>query len=129
MGAAATGTPLLPSSYVAGTITISAGQAGTPQQLLALIQAQLDANCPGVAYILTIQADASNPVYIGRQTPLGGALSTTNYGVLLDKAQSPLLAGANKVYQSAFPGSHAPIGDIQVLMSGAGNTFHVEVIA
>lgn len=69
MGAAATGYPLIPSGYVAGTITISALQAGVPQQLLTLIQAQLDANCPGAGQEVTIQVDAT-ALYVGRQVRL-----------------------------------------------------------
>ena len=120
MGAAATGF-LFASTYVAGTITISAGQAGTPQNLLLLIQAQLDAQCPGAAQEVTIQTDASGSLYVGRYN-LVGALSTTNYGYLLSSG-SP---GASRTYRSSFPGNNSPVGDLWVLMTGAG-TFHVEV--
>ena len=123
MGAYATGTPLYPHTYVAGTITLAAGN--TPYNLLALIQAQLDANCPGASYEVTIQADSSNPVYVGTSN-LIGALSTSNYGYVLDKAQSGFVAGASRTYRSGFPGSHSAVGDLWVLMGGA-NTFHVEV--
>ena len=126
MGAFGTGSPLFPSGYVAGTITISAGQAGTPQSLLALIQAQLDANCPGAGQEVTIQADATGAVYIGRASPIAGALATTNYGYVLDAASGSFVAGASRTYRTTFPGSHSPVGDLQVLMTGAG-TFHVEV--
>jgi hypothetical protein len=125
MGAFATGSPLMPSGYVAGTITISAGQAGTPQQLLSLIQAQLDPNCPGAGHEIQLQADSSGALYIGRANA-AGPLSTTNYGYVLDKAQSPLVAGASRIYRTSFPGAHSPVGDLMVLMSATG-TFHVEV--
>lgn len=119
MGAAATGSPVLPSGYVAGTITISGAQADQPQQLLALIQVQLDPNCPGAAYTLTIQIDTT-PIYGGRQNA-AGALSSSNYGWTLQSNY------ASRAIQSAFPGVHAPIGDIEIYM--AAGTFHVEVIA
>lgn len=125
MGAYATGSPLLPSGYVAGTITISSGQAGTPQSLLGLIQTQLDANCPGAGYEVTLQTDSSGALYVGRSN-LIGALSTSNYGYVLDKAQTGFTAGASRTYRSGFPGSHSSVGDLQVLMSATG-TFHVEV--
>lgn len=119
MGAAATGAPLFPAGYVAGTITIGAGQAGTPQQLLALIQAQLDANCPGAGYEVTIQTDATGILYVGR-TNLVGDLSASNYGYALP------LGGASRTYRSGFPGSHSSVGDLMVFMASAG-TFHVEL--
>jgi hypothetical protein len=119
MGAAAAGSPLFPAGYVAGTIEISAGQAGVPQQLLALIQAQLDPNCPGAGAEVTLQTDTSGVLYVGRQSSLGGPLSTTNYGYALQ----PL---GSRTYRTSFPGNHSPVGDLQVLMAAAG-TFHVEV--
>ena len=118
MGAFATGTPLLPSGYVAGTITISAGQANVPQQLLALIQAQLDLNCPGAGQEVTIQATSAS-LYVGRESPLAGPLSSSNYGYVL-------VAGASRTYRTTFPGAHSPVGDLQVLMTATG-TFQVEV--
>jgi hypothetical protein len=126
MGAWATGPPLLSSGYVAGTITISAGQANVPQQLLALIQTQLDPNCPGAGQEVTLQADSSGALYVGRYSPIKGALATTNYGYVLDAAQAGFVAGASRTYRTTFPGTHSPVGDLQVLMTGAG-TFHVEV--
>jgi hypothetical protein len=123
MGASATGLPLFPAGYVAGTITLG---DSAPHQLLALIQAQLDANCPGAGQEVTIQADGSGPVYVGRQTTLGGVLSTSNYGYVLDKANTGFVAGASRTYRSSFPGNNSPVGDLMVLMSGGG-TFHVEV--
>ena len=119
MGAAATGFPLTPSTYVAGTVTISAGQANAPQQLLALVQAQLDANAIGVSYEVTLQTDGSGILYVGRQN-LVGPLSTANYGYQLPSG------GTSRTYRSGSPGSHSSIGDLQVLMSTAG-TFHIEI--
>ncbi len=117
MGAAATGPPLFPAGYVAGTITISAGQANSPQQLLALIQAQLDPNCPGAGQEVTIQAE-SLTVYVGRTNKVGD-LSNTNYGY-------QLTAGSSRTYRAtSLPGAWSPVGDLQVYM--AAGTFHVEV--
>ena len=124
MGASATGFPLFPAGYVAGTITISAGQANSPQSLLALIQAQLDANCAGSYQEVTLQADASGALYVGRPN-IVGPLSTTNYGYILAAATTGA-AGASRTYRSSFPGNNSPVGDLMVLMSAAG-TFHVEV--
>ena len=125
MGASATGIPLFAAGYVAGTITISAQQAGVPQQLLALVQAQLDPNCPGAGQEVTLQTDSSGALYVGEQNK-AGALSTTNYGYVLDAAQTGLVAGASRTYRTSFPGAHSPVGDLSVLMTAAG-TFHVEV--
>jgi hypothetical protein len=120
MGAYATGPPLFPAGYVAGTITIGAGQAGTPQQLLALIQAQLDPNCPGAGQEVTLQSDSTGALYIGRASSLAGALSATNFGYVLPAGIS------SRTYRTSFPGSHSPVGDLQVFMASTG-TFHVEV--
>ena len=125
MGAAGTGSPLFPAGYVAGTITISAGQANVPQQLLALIQAQLDPNCPGAGQEVTLQTDTSGALYVGEQNSTG-PLSTTNYGYVLDKGQTGFVAGASRTYRTTFPGTHSPVGDLMVLMAASG-TFHVEV--
>jgi hypothetical protein len=124
MGAFATGAPLLPPSYIAGTITISASQASTPQELLTLIQAQLDANCPGVCRALSLQIDTT-VLYGGCQSQggTGGtstALSTSNYGWELTST-FPI-----KTWGSDFPGSQVPVGNMQIFM--AAGTFHVEVL-
>ena len=122
MGAAATGSPLFPAGYVAGTITFS---GASPVQLLGLIQAQLDPNSPGAGQEVTLQTDASGPLYVGEANKIG-ALSTSNYGYVLDKAQAGFVAGASRTYRTSFPGSHSPVGDLMVLMAD-GQTFHVEV--
>jgi len=119
MGAFGTGYPIVPSGLVAGTITISADAAGTPQNLLSLIQAQIDPNCPSAREV-NIQSDASGTVYFGAPSPLGGALSPTNYGFALPPT-------ASRTYRSSFPGMNVSVGDLWVLMSAAG-TFHVEVM-
>lgn len=120
MGAAATGVPLFPAGLVAGTITITGGQIGVPQQLLALIQAQLDANCPGAGQEVVIQNDiAGVNLYIGRSSTIKGDMSTSNYGMLLT-------AGQTYTFRTSFPGSHSPVGDLQVFAS-ASATFHVVI--
>lgn len=124
MGAAATGAPLLPDGYVAGTLSLV---QNVPTNLLAACIAQLSANTPGGAQRLSIQTDSTGPVYIGIQTTLGGVLATTNYGVCLDKAQSGYVAGAAKTYETTFPGSNIQIGDIWVLMTVSAGTIHVEI--
>jgi hypothetical protein len=115
MGAYGTGSPLFPSALVSGTLTIA---DSNPHLLLALIQAQLDPNCKGSGYEVTLSADSST-VYVGRPSPIAGALSTSNYGYALQPGQS-------RTYRSSFPGEHSPVGDLQVLISGGG-TLHAEV--
>lgn len=117
MGAFATGYPLFPSVYVAGTITIAAGN--TVYNLFDLIRTQLDLNCPGAGYEITISSDDTGSVYVGCQTPIGGPLSTTNYGYQLPP-------GSYRTYRSGVSGAHSPVGNLQVLMAAAG-TMHVEV--
>jgi len=124
MGALATGPPLLPKGYVAGTITISAGQAGTPQSLLALVQAQLDPNVNVNPYRVWVQSDTSGNLYLGSQTNLVGNLSASNYGVFLPTATATFTPF--REYESVFPGANATFGDLYVFMSSSG-TFHVEV--
>jgi hypothetical protein len=111
--------------YVAGTITISAGQAGVPQNLLALIQQQLEPNCPGAAQEVTIQATVSN-VYVGRYNAIG-PLSTANFGYVLQAAFSGSVAGSSRTYRSSFPGHGSPVNDLQVVLTAAGS-FQVEVV-
>jgi hypothetical protein len=118
MGAYATGTPLLPTGYVAGTITISSGQSAAPQQLLSLIQTQLDPNCPGAAYELTLYNGGAEVLYIGRQN-LAGPLSSSNYGYQLQTGQS-------RTYRSSVTGAHSSVGDLEVFVASA-STFNVEV--
>lgn len=125
MGAAATGTPLLPTGYVAGTISISAAQAGSAQSLLALIQAQLDPNVQGAAQEVNISSDSSGIVYIGTAKNLAGTLSASNYGVALPASTTTFAPYRN--YRATFPGINAPVGNLYVFMSSTG-TFHVEVI-
>jgi hypothetical protein len=126
MGAAGTGTPLLPPSFVAGTISISAAQANAPQQLSALVRAQLDPNTPGSAYDVFISTDSSGGLYLGHPSPTALQLSTSNYGRYLAAAASSTAQGNSASYGSNFPGTQSTLDDIWVLMSTTG-TFHVEI--
>ena len=118
MAAALSPRPSVPSPYVAGRIGVP---AGTPVNLLGLIQAQLDPNCPGTAVELQIVADRANtvPVYVGAYSRLAGPLSASNWG-------SELLAGDGRVYASTYPGSSVPLGQLQVF-AAAQAWLHVEV--
>ena len=113
--------PTVPAGYVAGSITVP---ANTVANVLALIQAQLAANCPGTAVEFQIAADVGNaqPVKAGAASKIGGVLSATNWAYEL------LPGGAARGYRSAYPGTNTPIGDLQVL-STAIAVLHVEVIA
>lgn len=121
MGAAATGFPVIPAGYAGGTIIISAAQAGTPQNLLALIQAQLNPNVTAAKW-MRIQADATGTLYGGQQYAGGGTnlLSTSNYAWSLTSSNPPL------IYYSSFPGADVPLGDIWVFMTISA-VFHVEL--
>jgi hypothetical protein len=112
--------PHTPPAYVAGRVTLTAGQV---TNLLALVQAQLEPNCPGAAVEVAVTADANNGgnVVVGAASRLGGPLSASNWGFAL-------LPGDVRVYQSNFPGSSTPLGAIQVLATGAA-TLHVEVVS
>jgi hypothetical protein len=115
MGAYATGTPLVPLGYVAGTLAIT---GGAPVNLIDLIVAQLDVNCDRGARNVIIQAGGA-ALFIGTATTLGGALSATNYG-------RTLATGLIAEYHSNFPGSNSPLGSLQVFMASSGSC-HVEV--
>jgi hypothetical protein len=105
---------------VAGTITITPANTGTPLNLLALIQAQLDTNFMSYNY-LSIAADTSAQIYGGVANKVG-ALSATNYGWTLTSSSSP------KVYTSVYPGANVPLGSIWIFTAtnGSNVTFHIE---
>lgn len=113
--------PLVSPEYIAGTITISGGQIGVVQNLLALIIAQLEPNCRGAGLFVNLQADPANTtdVLIGCATKLGGALSTTNFGFALT-------AGDQSYRNTSGGGISAPIGCLQIL-SAAAASVHVEI--
>jgi len=126
MGAYATGGPLNARGYVAGVVNLA--DHTVAYNLLALIQAQIDANANGAAYELQLQSDATGSVYIGSAKNLVGVLSTTNYGYVLPiAAAGPPLVPSTKVYRSSFPGSHCPLGDIWILGSADNTKLHVEL--
>lgn len=104
--------PSIPPSYVGGTVFVT---GGSPQNLLLLIQQQLAPNCPGTCVQFRLAADSE--MFVGAASFLGGPLTNQNYAYVLE-------AGEKRIYQSAYPGSSTPIGDLQVLGSGA---LHVEV--
>ena len=59
---------------------------------------------------------------MGAASPIGGALSDTNYAYKLT-ATSP-----TRVYRSTYPGNSTPLGALQVLAASAA-VLHVEVQA
>jgi hypothetical protein len=95
---------------------------GNVVDLIDLIRAQIDSNCPGSAAYFRVHADTNNsgPVYFGIAGNRSGVLSTTNYGYLLE-SNSPAV-----IYTSTYPGSPTPLGTLQVL-SALANRLHVEV--
>jgi hypothetical protein len=114
--------PTIPPAYVAGAVNIT---AATVQNLLALIQAQLAANCPGTAVELMLTADAANTaaISVGAASTIKGALSASNYGY-----QLPATGGVTRVYRSTYPGNQAPVGEIQVFSTAAA-VLHVELFS
>ena len=116
MGAAATGIPLMPSGYIAGTVTLAV--ANQPYQLRLLIATQLDPNCPGGCQQVDLSTDTTD-VYIGAPN-LIGALSVSNYGIHL----SP---GSTDTSRASFPGNSAAVGSVWVMSPTAGATLHVVV--
>jgi hypothetical protein len=113
--------PIAPTGYVAGTINLP---ANVVSGVLALIQAQLAANCPGTAVEFQIAADAGNAqvVYVGAASTLGGPLTIANWAYQLTAG------GPARGYRAAFPGTQTPLGQIQVLSTAAAQ-LHVEVFA
>ena len=107
--------PLTAPSYIAGTITLA---PGVVTDLLTVIIAQLEPNCPGAALMVNIQSDTDN-VYIGRWNQLKGALSASNYGYKLD-------ADGNSYRSSAGAGNSASVADIHLLCAGEA-VLHVEI--
>lgn len=108
-----------PSSYVGGSLTLT---AGVVSNLLQLIQTQLDPNCPTSALELQLTADASNAgaISVGQYSKLQGALSATNFAYKLVPTSPP------RIYRSSYPGTSTPLGDLQVMAAGDA-ILHVEV--
>ena len=107
-------TPSIPAPYVAGSVTLP---AGTPQNLLTLIQQQITPNCPASAVELQLWADAANSgsIIVGAASTLHGSLSDTNYAYKLTPTATP------RVYRSTYPGQSVPLGDLQVLSINGGS--------
>ena len=96
--------PMNPKN-TAGSVTVTGGAA---VNLLDLIRAQLDTDCIGTGQEVNIQADSGieQPnVYIGRESPLGGDVSASNYGYVLT-------AGSSRTYRSSYPGNESPVAEI-----------------
>lgn len=112
-------TPSIPAPYVGGLVTLP---AGTPQNLLELIQNQLSKNCPASAVELQLWADSANSgsIMIGAASNLSGPLSQTNYAYKLTPTGTP------RTYRSTYPGQNVPIGDLQVLSTNGGS-LHIEL--
>ena len=111
--------PSVPTPYVAGTISLAAGQTAG---VLQLIWEQLNPNCPGTSVEFRISADPSNvaPVLLGQSVPGSDPLSCTNYGAML----TPL--GEERRYRGTYPGHGTPQGVMQVF-SEAPAKLHIEV--
>ena len=112
--------PLVAPEYVAGSITISGGQIGVPQNLIDLVRAQLEPNAAGAGLFMQLQADAANTtsVFVGCPSKIAGALSATNYGYEL----TPVGIGYRN---TSGGGVSAPIAALQVF-SAAAATLHFE---
>ena len=109
--------PLNAPSYIAGTLTLS---AGTVAFLIDLIKAQLEPNCPGAALMVNLTSD-TDAVYVGASNRIAGALSAANYGYKLD-------GGGSSYKCSTGAGNSAPIADIQLLCASQA-TLHVEIFS
>ena len=103
------------SNYVAGTVTLT--NASQVYNLLNLIHAQVDANCPGAARSLNIYAAHANSaqVFVG-----SGNVSGTNYGYVLN---SDDMRGYDSTYQNVL------VGDISVFSLAPGMQLGIEVMA
>jgi hypothetical protein len=108
-------TPSIPAPYVGGSVVVPANEATS---LFALIQQQLQPNCPGGAAELVLSAD--DAVFVGSASAIGGPLSETNYAFQLTPGGPP------RIYRSSFPGNQAPLADLQVFAAAAA-VLHVEV--
>lgn len=114
-------TPSIPAPYVGGVVDL---EPGVVLNLLELIQTKLQRNCPGSATELQLWADSTNfgSISVGSASQLGGPLSADNCAYRLTPTSGP------RIYRSTYPGSSVPLGDLQVLASGAAR-LHVEVQA
>lgn len=103
------------SAYVAGVITLT--NAGQAYNLLALIRAQVDINCPGAARSFNLYAAHANSalVYIG-----SGKVSNTNYAYVLNADD---MRGYESDYQNVI------FGSLSAFSTSPGMQLGVEVMA
>lgn len=103
------------SSYVAGTITLT--NASQSYNILALIRAQVDANCPGAARAVNLYAAHANSaqVFIG-----AGGVTSTNYAYVLNADD---MRGYDSTYQNVI------LGSLFAFSTSPGMKLGVEVMA
>jgi hypothetical protein len=103
------------SQYVAGVITLA--NANQAYNILALIRAQIDPNCPGAARSFNLYAAHANSalVYIG-----SGVVSATNYAYVLNADD---MRGYASDYQNVI------VAALSAFSTSAGMQLGVEVMA
>lgn len=103
------------SNYVAGTVTLT--NASQAYNILQLIKAQVDANCPGAARAFNLYAAHANGalVYIG-----GPTVSSTNYAYVLNADD---MRGYDSTYQNVI------VGNIFAFSTSPSMKLGVEVMA
>lgn len=114
--------PTVPSGYIGGSLTLSAGVSA---YLLALIQAQLDPHCPGAAMEVNLFSDSTNSssdtVKVGSvQVTDGADVDDTHFGYAL----SP---GGSRNYRTSYPGASSPVARLKVYCKSSAK-LHVEII-
>jgi len=103
------------SAYVAGVITLT--NASQAYNILMLIRAQIDANCPGAARSFNLYAAHANSalVYIG-----AGNVSNTKYAYVLNADD---MRGYESDYQNVI------FGSLSAFSTSPGMQLGVEVMA
>lgn len=103
------------SSYVAGIITLA--NAATAYNILTLIRAQIDVNCPGAARAFNLYAAHANTaqVFIG-----SGKVSNANYAYVLNADD---MRGYESDYQNVI------LGAVSAFSTSPGMQLGVEVMA
>jgi hypothetical protein len=103
------------SQYVAGVITLA--NANQAYNILMLIRAQIDPNCPGAARSFNLYAAHANSalVYIG-----SGAVSSANYAYVLNADD---MRGYASDYQNVI------VAALSAFSTSAGMQLGVEVMA
>jgi len=102
------------SAYVAGTITLA--NANQVYNILALVRAQLDANCPGAARSFNLYATHANTaqVLVG-----SSAMTATSYAYSLNPDDM-------HEYESTY--QNIPFGYLSAMSTAAGQQLGVEVM-